>query len=116
MSPVADPDVLRDGANEHDVSDLGDDLTAAPSWGGSRTHAASRGRTRWVPVALYAATVFVLITFNFALPRLMPGDPIDALMAMGSPNFVQDDETRANLAEYYNLDAPLPEQYLNYLQ
>jgi peptide/nickel transport system permease protein len=69
----------------------------------------------WATLASYLATVFVLITFNFALPRLMPGDPIDALMALGSPNFVQDDETRANLEEYYNLDASLPEQYVHYL-
>ena len=116
MSPVADPDVLRDGANEHEVSDVGDELTAAPSWAGTPSRAASRGWARWVPLALYAATVFILVTFNFALPRLMPGDPIEALMAMGSPNFVQDDETRANLAEYYNLDASMPEQYLNYLE
>lgn len=73
-------------------------------------------RSRWVAVGAYLATVFVLITFNFALPRLMPGDPIDALMAFGSPNYVDDDETRANLARYYRLDESLPEQYLHYLQ
>ena len=69
----------------------------------------------WVPVAGYVATVFVLVTFNFAIPRLMPGDPIDALMAFGSPTYVQDEETRAGLARYYNLDEPLPEQYGRYL-
>jgi len=66
-------------------------------------------------VASYLATVLVLLTFNFALPRLMPGDPIDALMAFGSPNYVQDDETRAELAEYYDLDEPIAEQYVDYL-
>ena len=74
-----------------------------------------RRRSRWVTVASYVATVFVLITFNFALPRLMPGDPIDALLAFGSPNYVIDDETRANLAEYYDLDRSLPQQYASYL-
>ena len=82
---------------------------------GLPVEAAPRRRPRWVPLVSYLATVFVLITFNFALPRLMPGDPIDALMAFGSPNYVQDDETRANLAEYYNLDESLPEQYVSYL-
>jgi peptide/nickel transport system permease protein len=72
-------------------------------------------RNLWITLGSYLATVFVLITFNFGLPRMMPGDPIDALMALGSPNFVQDDETRANLEEYYNLDASLPEQYVHYL-
>lgn len=77
--------------------------------------AASRRRSRRVAVVSYLATVFILLTFNFALPRLMPGDPIDALMAFGSSSFVTDDETRANLAAYYNLDESIPEQYLHYL-
>jgi peptide/nickel transport system permease protein len=66
-------------------------------------------------VVSYILTVFVLITFNFALPRLMPGDPIDALMAFGDETYVQNDKTRAALAEYYGLDASLPQQYLRYL-
>ena len=74
-----------------------------------------RRRRWWAPLAGYLATVFVLLTFNFAIPRLMPGDPIDALMAFGSPNFVYDDDTRAALAEYYDLDKPLLRQYVDYL-
>lgn len=77
--------------------------------------ATPRRRGRWVTFGAYLATIFVLITVNFALPRMMPGDPIDALMAFGSPNYVTDEETRANLAAYYNLDDPLPEQYVGYL-
>jgi peptide/nickel transport system permease protein len=72
-------------------------------------------RRRRVPVVSYLITIFVLVTFNFALPRLMPGDPIDALMALGSPTYVTDGETRAKLAEYYQLDDSLPEQYVHYL-
>ncbi|MDP8969308.1 MAG: ABC transporter permease [Actinomycetota bacterium] len=72
-------------------------------------------RPRWIPVLSYVATVFVLVSLNFAVPRLMPGDPIAALMAQGSPNFVSDDATRANLTRYYNLDDPLPAQYVHYL-
>ncbi|MGI9121130.1 MAG: ABC transporter permease [Acidimicrobiales bacterium] len=68
-----------------------------------------------VAVVSYLVTVFVLITFNFALPRMMPGDPIDALMAFGSPNYVSNEQTRANLAEYYDLDKSVPEQYASYL-
>jgi peptide/nickel transport system permease protein len=77
--------------------------------------AAPRRRPWWVPVATYVVTVFVLITLNFALPRLMPGDPIDALMAFGSPTYVQNDDTRAKLEKYYGLDESLPAQYVNYL-
>ncbi|HEX2048613.1 MAG TPA: ABC transporter permease [Acidimicrobiales bacterium] len=83
-----------------------DDVPALP---------ARRRRHWWALVAGYVATVFILLTFNFAIPRLMPGDPIDALMAFGSPTYVQDDETRAALAEYYKLDKPLVTQYFGYL-
>lgn len=75
-----------------------------------------RPRRAWpAPVAYYLVTVFVLITLNFALPRLMPGDAIDGLMVSGSPNFVDNDETRARLAEYLNLDGSMLEQYRRYL-
>ena len=56
-------------------------------------------RRRRGAVASYLVMVFALVTLNFLLPRTMPGDPIDALLALGSPNYVNDDETRANLAE-----------------
>jgi peptide/nickel transport system permease protein len=72
-------------------------------------------RPRRVAVVSYLVTVFVLLTFNFALPRLMPGNPIDALLSAGSPNYVTDDATRANLADYYGLDRPLVSQYASYL-
>lgn len=79
------------------------------------TEAAPPRRKRpWVALATYAATVFALITFNFVLPRMMPGDPIDSLMALGSPD-LQNDQTRAVLLEYYNLDRPVVEQYVHYL-
>ena len=74
-----------------------------------------RRRRWWVAPVTYLVTVFVLISFNFAIPRLMPSDPIDALMAFGSATYVQDDDTRAELARYYKLDASLPEQYVHYL-
>ena len=74
-----------------------------------------RRRRWWAPLAGYLASVFVLLTFNFAIPRLMPGDPIDALMAFGSPTFVYDEETRASLAAYYDLDDSLIRQYADYL-
>jgi peptide/nickel transport system permease protein len=85
---------------------VADDLSALPT---------RRRRRWWAPVAGYLATVFVLVTFNFAIPRLMPGDPIDGLMAFGSPSYVEDDETRAALARYYKLDKPLLTQYGSYL-
>jgi peptide/nickel transport system permease protein len=44
-----------------------------------------------VPVVTYLVTVFALVTLNFLLPRLMPGDPIDALFESGSPNYLYDE-------------------------
>jgi peptide/nickel transport system permease protein len=93
-------------------------VTDAPVGAGAadlRIAAPPPRRKLWVPIASYLLTVFVLLTFNFALPRLMPGDPIDALLAFGSPDYVADDETRAELAAYYDLDESLPEQYAQYL-
>jgi len=72
-------------------------------------------RARWVPILSYVITVLVLVTLNFAVPRLMPGGPIDALLAQGSPDYVADTEVRENLTRYYNLDAPVWEQYGRYL-
>jgi peptide/nickel transport system permease protein len=74
-----------------------------------------RRRAWWGPLVSYLATVFLLVTFNFAIPRLMPGDPIDGLMAFGNTNYIQDDVTRASLEKYYGLDKSLPEQYAHYL-
>lgn len=73
-------------------------------------------RKWWIPVVTYLVTVFALITLNFLLPRLMPGDPIDALFASGSPNYVYDEQARAALADYYGLDQPLLAQYGTYLK
>lgn len=70
----------------------------------------------WVKVASYLATVFVLITLNFALPRLIPGDPIDALFSQGNPGYAQNDDTRERLEEYYHLDGSTLEQYGRYLK
>ncbi len=102
-------------AGDAAVADLGQETDVALGAGDPLGRRAPRRQSRWVTIGSYVVTVFVLITFNFALPRLMPGDPIDALMAFGSPNYVQDDETRAELAAYYKLDAPLPTQYFRYL-
>lgn len=68
-----------------------------------------------VPVVTFLVVVFALVSLNFLLPRLMPGSPLDGLFASGSPNFVYDEQTRAQLASYYGLEAPLLSQYGAYL-
>lgn len=65
--------------------------------------------------AAYGLTVFALVTLNFLLPRLLPGDPIAAFEDPGSTTFLRDADTRETLKQYYGLDRPLPEQYGRYL-
>ena len=53
---------------------------------------------------------FIIITLNFVIFRIMPGDPRQALLGEGlSP------EVRVSLVERFGLDRPLIEQYWLYL-
>lgn len=63
----------------------------------------------------YVVTVLALVTLNFFLPRVMPGDPISALYTEGSASYVQDGSQRDKLRAYYGLDEPLGGQYVDYL-
>ncbi len=76
--------------------------------------ASKRGSVRSL-ILIYAVTVFTLITLNFFLPRALPGDPITSLMEPGTPSYVQSEELRAELEEYYGLDRPVLQQYVDYL-
>ena len=72
----------------------------------------SGGRTR---SGLYVLTLLVVLAVNFALPRVMPGDPLAQLGDPGNTQFVADDETRARVLAYYGLDRSLPEQFAAYV-
>ncbi|MBN1954295.1 MAG: ABC transporter permease [Anaerolineae bacterium] len=63
----------------------------------------------------YLLTLWIVLTVNFLLPRLLPGDPLAALLDPQSSDYVFDAEARAALEAYYGLDRPLPEQYGRYL-
>lgn len=59
-----------------------------------------------------AVTLWIALTVNFLLPRLMGGDPTEFMasqLAMGSPEFAQ------LLREQFGLDRSLIEQYFIYL-
>jgi peptide/nickel transport system permease protein len=64
---------------------------------------------------IYAVTLFIAVTLNWALPRFMPGDPIGQIM---SRTETRDPEQAARLRAYYEgvfgLDVPIWQQYLNY--
>lgn len=103
MVEVAEP-VLRQEADE--ALPLPQTQLAGPA---SRERSASR------MLAWYLVTAFFLVTLNFFLPRVVPGDPIEAQLALGTSNPVQAD-TRERLARYYGLDEPLLVQYGSYLR
>jgi peptide/nickel transport system permease protein len=66
-------------------------------------------------VVLYAFTLWVIVTLIFALPRLMPGDPLRALEDPDNALFLSDPTVRARIEAYYGLDKPLLAQYSSYL-
>ncbi len=74
-----------------------------------------RHRTWPAVLASYLGLIFVLITLNFMLPRAMPGDPVDALLARGGNAFVFGEDSRKQLEQYYGLDKSLAQQYVDYL-
>jgi peptide/nickel transport system permease protein len=61
----------------------------------------------------YTITLFLAVTLNFLLQKLMPGDPL----ALIAGNAVRQMNARqiAELREAYGLDRPIGEQYLVYL-
>lgn len=62
------------------------------------------------------ALLGALLVINFALPRLLPGDPVEYLQGSGQDAPVAlAPETRAQLLRYYGLDQPLPIQFGHYL-
>lgn len=65
--------------------------------------------------ASFLVTAWLLVTVNFALPRLLPGGPLTALTDPTAPTYVNDTAARSALAHYYRLDRPLLDQYGHYL-
>lgn len=77
-----------------------------------RTRARVRAGQRLVA---YGLTLWAVLTLNFFLPRLLPGDPLNALFDREMASYVADEAVRARLAAYYGLDRPLGAQYIEYL-
>ncbi|NDJ62231.1 MAG: ABC transporter permease [Chloroflexi bacterium] len=61
----------------------------------------------------YGLVLLIAITLNFALPRLMPGNPL-ALIAGVDVGLLTPEE-RAEIRDRVGLDQPLHQQYLTYL-
>ncbi|MBI5649575.1 MAG: ABC transporter permease [Chloroflexi bacterium] len=65
-------------------------------------------------IGQYVLVLWIAVTLNFALPRLMPGNPL-ALLA-GEEVGMLTPQQRAQLMANVGLDQPLPAQYARYLQ
>ncbi len=61
----------------------------------------------------YALVLWVAVTLNFALPRLMPGNPL-ALLAGEDVGLLTPD-ARAEILARYRLDQPVWRQYISYM-
>lgn len=61
----------------------------------------------------YLLILYIIISINFLIPRMMPGDPIINLLGEDAANLTPD--MLAELRHKYDLDAPILDQYLNYL-
>ena len=61
--------------------------------------------------AFLVLTVFLILSFNFFLFRMMPGDVERILIPKGA-----DEETISRLTQYYGFDKPILEQYFTYLK
>ncbi|MTI61617.1 MAG: ABC transporter permease [Firmicutes bacterium] len=63
----------------------------------------------------YIITLIIIITLNFLLPRLMPGDPFLYLSSEQGQDVMYSEEQRQHYLDYYGLNKAIFEQYLSYL-
>ena len=63
----------------------------------------------------YTLTIWAVLTINFALPRMIPGDPLAEFNdPQGLPVPLSEDQ-RLRIMAYYGLDKPITVQYRDYL-
>ena len=63
-------------------------------------------------LTIYLLTFFVAVSIDWAIPRLMPGDPIDGLIARLQADSTASQELHGYFTESFELDQPLWKQYL----
>lgn len=95
------------GAGSPSRADVAGTASPAPTSAGVRAAARS--------VLLYGVTLLAVVTVVFAIPRAMPGDPLQSLEDPSDPLYINDATARRELLAYYGLDRPLVAQYGAYL-
>ncbi|MEU6859106.1 ABC transporter permease [Glycomyces sp. NPDC046736] len=64
---------------------------------------------------IYGLTFVIAVSINFAVPRLMPGDPVSRMLTRNSVSNVESSQAmRAYFDNVFGLDVPMWKQYLNY--
>lgn len=69
-------------------------------------------------VAWYVLTLIIAVALNFFLPRMMPGDPVRAIVneaTTGMTNASAIQQIEQQYYERFGLDKSLPEQFLTYV-
>jgi peptide/nickel transport system permease protein len=64
--------------------------------------------------SLYLLTFFVAVSVDWAIPRLMPGDPISGLIARLRADPTAAEELQGHFTESFGFDRPLWQQYLDF--
>ncbi|MFP4545281.1 MAG: ABC transporter permease [Methanomassiliicoccales archaeon] len=64
-------------------------------------------------IGRYLIILYIIVSINFLIPRVMPGDPVINLLGEDAGQASQEDLDR--LREKYGIDAPIGEQYVVYL-
>lgn len=62
----------------------------------------------------YLAALVIILSLNFLLPRLMPGDPLHAIYG-DEALIMMTDEVKAGLVRRFSLDRSWPEQFMAYV-
>jgi peptide/nickel transport system permease protein len=65
-------------------------------------------------IVIYLVTFFVAVTIDWAIPRLMPGDPIERLLSRMQAQPSGAEALKGYYTEAFGFDVPIWKQYLNF--
>ncbi|MFW6306412.1 MAG: ABC transporter permease [Bacillota bacterium] len=65
-------------------------------------------------IIVYLITFFFAVTINFAIPRMMPGDPIDGLLSRFAGQEGAREILESQFVKIFDLDQPLLTQYITF--
>ena len=65
-------------------------------------------------LGIYVLTFFVAVTVDWMIPRFMPGDPVQTMLARASLRPEASQAMQAYYTGVFGLDVPIWRQYLNF--